>query len=70
MTEHELAKTLALLEGKKSQARISDIRELIKLIQERIRDEVILFGGTKEAPILNCLFKKAQKEIDRMKKKK
>lgn len=39
MTLTKLASTLALLEGKKSQVKIGDVRELIKLLRKLIKDD-------------------------------
>lgn len=63
MTELALAKELAKLEGKKSQVRIGDLREVIKLIQIMIAKEAVDFELSRTAPTLECLCKKASKAL-------
>lgn len=68
MTSNKLATLIAKLEGKRSQARIGDIREIIKIIQTLIKDEVLAYNETKTAPIEELLFSKAQKAVLKGKK--
>lgn len=62
MTENKLATLIASIEGKKSQARIGDIREIIKVIQMLLLDETKEFLKNKtDLEITKLLFKKASK---------
>ena len=63
MTLNKLASAIAKIEGKKSQSRIGDIREILKIIQNMIKEEVIEFND--EAPILKLLISKAVKELEK-----
>ena len=68
MTELALAKELAKLEGKKSQVRIGDLREVIKLIQTMIAKEAFVdvdFELSRTAPTLECLCRKASKALSK-----
>lgn len=47
MTLNKIASQIAKLEGKKSQARIGDIREILKII---VKNEVEVSKGKLEAP--------------------
>lgn len=73
MTASKLAQIIALKEGKKSQARIGDIREIIKIIQTLLKEEVLAFDenqNTESLAALNILLSKANKALDKKEGKK
>lgn len=61
MTLNKLASAIAKIEGKKSQSRIGDIREILKIIQNMIKEEVMTCEETRELPVTECLNSKAEK---------
>lgn len=61
MTLNKLASAIAKIEGKKSQSRIGDIREILKIIQNMIKEEVMVSEETRELPVTECLNSKAEK---------
>ena len=61
MTLNKLASQIAKIEGKKSQSRIGDIREILKIIQNMIKDEVIACPEVRDLPVTDCLNSKAEK---------
>lgn len=65
MTASKLAQIIALKEGKKSQARIGDIREIIKIIQTLLKEEIKAYPETNSTEILNVLFLKAAKQMEK-----
>lgn len=72
---HKLASIIAKREGKKSQARIGDIREILKILVQLEKEYLSEGLDTKKAyPILNCpssrLFDDATLLISKEKKKK
>lgn len=60
MTTQKLASEIAKIEGKKSKARIGDIREIIKIIQIMLKEEIKNFSETKQAPVSKVLFSKTK----------
>ena len=61
MTSNKLATLIAKLEGKRSQDRIGDIREIIKIIQTLIKEEIMVCEETGELPVTDLLNAKAEK---------
>lgn len=61
MTSNKLATLIAKLEGKRSQARIGDIREIIKIIQTLIKEEIMACEETGELPVTDLLNAKAER---------
>lgn len=60
ITSSKLASMIAKIEGKRSQARVGDIREIIKIIQTMIKEEVMVCETTRELPVTDCLNAKAE----------
>lgn len=77
MTRATLAKQLALLEGGKSQARIADIRQILKLLCEleaswRVKqamDDGIDVGDVGVTDPMQCLLDDAEKMAEKAQKK-
>lgn len=68
MTENEGASLVASKEGKKSQVKIGDIREIIKIIQVLIAEEIV--DETSDFPFLGMLTKKADQALLKKRTKK
>lgn len=67
MTERKLASMIAKLEGKRSQAKIGEIREVIRILQDLIKEETLAYDDTNAAPVLKCLCKKASRALEKRK---
>jgi hypothetical protein len=76
MTVQRLASVIAKIEGKKSQAKIGDIREILKIIVSLEAANIVLLDAEGKAPVgpLYVLGveaeKKAQKVLDKRRKTK
>lgn len=68
MTIRKLASLLALKEGKKKQARIGEVRELLKLMCEMEADAVTLDPNNTDSP-LGAIHDQVNKIIERRAKK-
>lgn len=68
MTIRKLASLLALKEGKKKQARVGDVRELLKLLCEMEADAVQLDPHSSDSPV-NAILDQVNKIIERRAKK-
>lgn len=68
MTMQDLASKIARIEGKKSQARIGDIREILSILGDMVWDEIQV--DEMNSPILNAILASAEKRAKKAEKKK
>ena len=68
MTFQKIASQIALREGRKSQARIGDIREILKVLVDW-EAEILFADPSAEGPIF-ALASLADKRIEKMRKRK
>lgn len=70
MTINSLVKELAKREGKKSQARIGEIRELISILSDMVYESLEKDGFGEPVQVFKCIFENGKKRAAKKGKKK